>query len=157
MTISANNILFKEKDKLDLAFIYQILDELSNQFHIYLIILVNENEDTSIITEKLSMLIDDGIVQKQRILYTSKLEGLCAMVRSIDPFIHVESQSFVISNLIRFINQFWFINLNKENIEKIINDSTTTNNTSSTLMTKVKQFNNLQDTLSKEKLNLNKK
>ncbi len=50
------------------------------------------------------------------------------MVRSIDPFAHIESHCFVIGNLIRFINQFWYLGdeseldavINKENIQNMI-------------------------------------
>lgn len=60
-------------------------------------------------------------------MFSSKLEGVCAMVRSIDPFAHLESQAFVVGNLIRFINQFWYIGddnelnglISKENIQSM--------------------------------------
>jgi hypothetical protein len=55
------------------------------------------------------------------------MEGVCAMVRSIDPFAHVDSNALVVGNLIRFINQFWYIGdenelnnlISKENIQSV--------------------------------------
>jgi hypothetical protein len=51
----------------------------------------------------------------------------------------------VISNLIRFVNEFWFVNLKKENIEEIIYlDSNNSTSNLSALINKVKIYNKLE-------------
>jgi hypothetical protein len=64
LTIHANNILFDDVNNLDIGVFYQNIDILSKQFSIYLIFLVNENEDTNKILEKLTPLFDDNILLK---------------------------------------------------------------------------------------------
>lgn len=48
------------------------------------------------------------------------------MIRSIDPFAHIESHSFVVSNLIRFINLFWYLGDENELKESIKKDNNQT-------------------------------
>ena len=39
------------------------------------------------------------------------------MVRSLDPYIHIEFNKYIIIQLVRYINEFWFINKNNEEDE----------------------------------------
>ena len=51
----------------------------------------------------------------------------------------------MISNLIRFVNEFWFVNLKKENIEEIISlDSNNSTSNLSALVNKVKIYSKLE-------------
>ena len=64
LTINANDILIKDIDNIDLSQFYEDLDNLSKQFDLYLLILINENENQEKIIEKLSALVDDKIIYK---------------------------------------------------------------------------------------------
>ncbi len=64
LTINAQDLLYKDLNDLDISFIYPILDSLSQAFDIYLIVLVDENEDLNKITDKFSVLIEDNLVLK---------------------------------------------------------------------------------------------
>ena len=82
------------------------------------------------------------------------------MVRSLNPIAHIEcrfnhikykfiintlANSSVVSNLFRFVNEFWFLNLKNENIEEIITlDSTNSSSNSSAFINKVKIFKKLE-------------
>jgi hypothetical protein len=64
LTINAQDLLYKDLNDIDLSFVYQVIDNLAQAFDIYLIILVNENEDLDKITEKFSVLIEDNLLLK---------------------------------------------------------------------------------------------
>lgn len=64
LTISAQNILFTKINNIEMSKIYPQLDALAKNFDLFLIILINENDDTQTILEKLSVLFDDGIIFK---------------------------------------------------------------------------------------------
>jgi hypothetical protein len=64
LTISANDILFKDINDIDISYVYQILDKLSSSFDLYLIILIDEKDDTENIIEKFSVLVEDKIIFK---------------------------------------------------------------------------------------------
>ena len=99
-------------------------------------------------------IIEDNIVYKHRILFCTSKEGLCAMIRSLDPIIHIEYDNYVVINLIRYINEFWFINSQKEKELKEIHNKIEkdTNNAKldiKDLMKKIKFFSSTENMLSK--------
>lgn len=92
LTLNCIGTLFKDLNNFDLSEIYSYTSLLSKNYEIFLLLLVNENEDQELILNKFKPLIEDNIILKHRILFCSKLEGLCAMVRSINPIVHIESK-----------------------------------------------------------------
>jgi hypothetical protein len=64
LTINAQDLLYRDLKNLDISFIYPILEILCQQYDIYLIIKVSENEDTNSVLDKFTVLFDDGIVLK---------------------------------------------------------------------------------------------
>jgi hypothetical protein len=64
LTIDANDILLSDPRNIDISGFYTILDRLSKFFDIYLIIIIDENEDQNAIIEKLADLYRDDIVKK---------------------------------------------------------------------------------------------
>jgi hypothetical protein len=60
------------------------------------------------------------------------------MVRSIDPFAHIESNALVVGNLIRFINQFWYVGDENELNSLISKESI------QSLASKIKKYSNLE-------------
>ena len=160
MTISINGLLFfnSKITNDDLPKIYEALDSLSEKYNLFLIVkLENNNEIYKIkdeILEKLETIIEDNIVYKHRILFCSTKDGLCAMIRSLDPIIHIEFDDYVIINLIRYINEFWFINSEidkeiKEIHNKIENDTNNAKLDTKDLMNKIKFYKSTEEMLSK--------
>jgi hypothetical protein len=64
LSITANNILFNSFDKIDLANCYQLLDKLSQSYDLYVVILIEENDDQNKILEKLEDLFEDKIIYR---------------------------------------------------------------------------------------------
>ena len=150
MTINVNGLLFKDEKSIDEAKFYQLLDLLSDHHEIFLICKVEENTDKNAILEKLKTIIEDNIVYKHRILFCTTIDGLCAMVRSIDPMVHIEHDDYVIINLIRYINEFWLVREDKDNERKLIynkvkNDANNAKLNIDSLMEKVKMFSNIEE------------
>ena len=120
MTININGLLFNEENEVfNIDYIYNILDKLSDKYNIFLIIKINnlENQEKikNEILNKLKIIYENNLVYKHRILFCSTLEGLEAIIRSIDPIIHIEYNDIIVINLIRYINEFWFIK--KDNLK----------------------------------------
>ena len=120
MTININGLLFNEEnDIFNIDYIYNILDKLSDKYNIFLIIkiknLENQEKIMNEILNKLKLIYENNLVYKHRILFCSTLEGLEAIIRSIDPIIHIEYNDIIVINLIRYINEFWFIK--KDNLK----------------------------------------
>lgn len=118
MTININGLLFNEEnDIFNIDYIYNILDKLSDKYNIFLIIkiknLENQEKIMNEILNKLKLIYENNLVYKHRILFCSTLEGLEAIIRSIDPIIHIEYNDIIVINLIRYINEFWFIKKDK--------------------------------------------
>lgn len=97
LMINGSSIFLKENDlkNLDISLMYQFLDKLSHFYDLYLVFLIDNENQIKEITEKLDILTEDKIILKHRILFASKFEGICAMVRSIDPFAHIEGKNFL--------------------------------------------------------------
>ncbi len=160
MTISINGLLFfnSKITNDDLPKIYETLDSLSEKYNLFLIVKLENNDEIykikDEILEKLETIIEDNIVYKHRILFCSTKDGLCAMIRSLDPIIHIEFDDYVIINLIRYINEFWFINSEidkeiKEIHNKIENDTNNAKLDTKDLMNKIKFFKSTEEMLSK--------
>ena len=150
MTISINGLLFKDEKSIDESKFYQLLDTLSDKYELFLILKVDEHADTNALLEKFKTVIEDNIVYKHRILFCGTIDGLCAMVRSIDPFVHIEYDDYVITNLIRYINEFWLVRADKEKEYKVIydkvkNDGNNAKLNIDSLMQKVKMYSSVED------------
>ena len=120
MTININGLLFNEENEVfNIDYIYNILDKLSDKYNIFLIIkiknLENQEKIMNEILNKLKLIYENNLVYKHRILFCSTLEGLEAIIRSIDPIIHIEYNDIIVINLIRYINEFWVIK--KDNLK----------------------------------------
>jgi len=147
MTININGLLFNEENEnFNIDYIYDILDNLSDKYNIFLIIKINNLENQEKIMNKilnnLKLIYENNLVYKHRILFCTTLEGLEAIIRSIDPIVHIEYNEIVVINLIRYINEFWFVKNNclksKEFIlEKIKNDHNNNNLNCNQLIEKV--------------------
>ena len=132
---------------------YQVLVSLSNNFELLLIIKAKQSKDNhKSLLDKFNVIIEDNIVYKHRILFCNTIEDLCSMIRSIDPIVHIEHSNYVITNLIRYVNEFWFINTNKDSeyktiYDKVKNDSNNNKLNITDLMIKVKYFTEINEVL----------
>lgn len=73
---------------------------------------------------------------------------------SLDPIIHIEFDDYVVINLIRYINEFWFINSKmdkeiKEIHNKIEKDTNNAKLDTKDLMKKIKFYKSIDEMLSK--------
>jgi hypothetical protein len=64
LTINAKDILFSEITNIDVSTFYSLLDKLSKTFDIYIIIMIEENEDQNAIVDNLIDLYKDDIIKK---------------------------------------------------------------------------------------------
>ena len=110
MTININGLLFSEENevfKFDYIYNIFLIIKIKN--------LENQEKIMNEILNKLKIIYENNLVYKHRILFCSTLEGLEAIIRSIDPIIHIEYNDIIVINLIRYINEFWFIK--KDNLK----------------------------------------
>jgi hypothetical protein len=64
LSINAKDILFNDLRTIDVSTFYTLLDRLSKTFDIYIIIMIDENEDQNTILDRLAELFRDDIVKK---------------------------------------------------------------------------------------------
>lgn len=163
--LSINMSLFMLDDEtpsfMDINYLYEIFDYLSEFYSLYLIIKIKCEDNDAKKMDKikedvlkfLSPIITDNIVYEHRIIFCSSNEGYIAIIRSLDPFIHIENESNVVIQLIRYINEFWFVKKKSEKIEiekKIKADQNNLNLNSHELMDKIKFYLDFQQLIKKE-------
>ena len=126
------SLLMTDKNKStlqDINYLYDLFDKLSDYYNLYLIFhIIDEKNSDKIkdsILNELKPLISDHILYEHRILFCTSIEGMIAIIRSLDPYIHVDNDNYTIIQLIRYINEFWFIqksNNDKNDISKAVKD-----------------------------------
>ena len=156
------SILMKDIKKSvleDINILYDLFDALSDYYNLYLLIYIEDNINAEKIKENilsyLEPIINDNIVYNHRIIFCTSIEGMEAIIRSLDPFIHIENDRNIVIQLIRYINEFWFMNKNN-NLEKfeiqkkVENDSNNAKQNIKELMDKIKFFDNFNEIINKE-------
>ena len=154
------SILMKDSKKSilqDINILYDLFDALSDYYNLYLLIYIEDNINAEKIKENLinylEPIINDNIVYHHRIIFCTSLEGMSAIIRSLDPFVHIESDKNLVVQLIRYINEFWFvkgINEKNEIQKKVENDSNNMKQNIKELMDKIKFFDNFNQVIDKE-------
>ena len=154
------SILMKDTKKSileDINILYDLFDALSEYYNLYLLIYIEDSINAEKIKENLldylDPLINDNIVYHHRIVFCTSMEGMSAIIRSLDPYIHIESDISLVVQLIRYINEFWFvkgINEKNEIQKKVENDSNNAKQNIKALMDKIKFFNNFNQVIEKE-------
>ena len=154
------NLLMKDNKKtilLDINYLYNLFDKLSDYYNLYLLIHIKDNINAENIKknvlEYLEPIINDNIVYEHRIIFCTSIEGMLAIIRSLDPYIHIENNNYIVVQLIRFINEFWFIkqsNEKKEIVKKIEADTNNAKQNINDLVDKIKFFSSFQDLFDKE-------
>ena len=113
----------------DIKYLYDVFDKLSDYYNLYLIFhIIDEKNGDKIkenILNQLKPLVNDHILYEHRILFCSSIEGMSAIIRSLDSYVHIDNDNYIVIQLIRYINEFWFIqrsNNDKNDIIKAIKD-----------------------------------
>ena len=154
------SLLMKDTKKsilMDIKYLYNLFDKLSDFYNIYLLIFIEDNINADKIKEKileyLEPIISDNILYDHRIIFCTSIEGMTAIIRSLDPFIHIENNNYIVVQLIRYINEFWFVKQNnekKEIVKKIEADSNNAKQNIKELVDKIKFFTSFKNLLDKE-------
>ena len=154
------NLLMKDTKKtilLDINYLYDLFDKLSDYYNLYLLIYIEDNINAETIKKSvlkyLEPIISDNIVYEHRIIFCTSIEGMSAIIRSLDPYIHIENNNYIVVQLIRFINEFWFVKENnekKEIVKKIEADTNNAKQNIKDLVDKIKFFSSFKDLFDKE-------
>jgi hypothetical protein len=154
------SLLMKDSTKttlMDINYIYELFDKLSEYYNLYLLIYIEDNINAEKIKENvleyLDPLINDNIIYEHRIVFCTSIEGMTAIIRSLDPFIHIENNNYIVVQLIRYINEFWFVKQNdekKEITKKIEADTNNAKQNIKELMDKIKFYSTFDELLDKE-------
>ena len=154
------NLLMKDTKKtilLDINYLYDLFDKLSDYYNLYLLIYIEDNINAETIKKSvlkyLEPIISDNIVYEHRIIFCTSIEGMSAIIRSLDPYIHIENNNYIVVQLIRFINEFWFVKENnekKEIVKKIEADNNNAKQNIKDLVDKIKFFSSFKDLFDKE-------
>ena len=154
------SILMKDTKKsilMDINYLYDLFDKLSDFYNLYLLVHIEDNINAEKIKENiltyLEPIISDNILYDHRIIFCTSIEGMSAIIRSLDPFIHIENNNYLVVQLIRYINEFWFVKQNnekKEIVKKIEADTNNAKQNIKELVDKIKFFPSFNDLIDKE-------
>ena len=154
------SLLMKDTKKSileDIKILYDLFDKLSELYNLYLLVFIEDDINAEKIKEKLlkylEPIINDNIVYQHRIIFCTSIEGMAAIIRSLDPFIHIENNNYIVVQLIRYINEFWFVKEKNEKGEiqnKVEKDSNNAKQNIKDLLDKIKFFNNFNQVIDKE-------
>ena len=154
------SLLMKDSKKSileDIKVLYNLFDKLSDYYNLYLLIYIEDNINAEKIKDELlkylEPIINDNIIYHHRIIFCTSIEGMMAIIRSLDPFIHIENNNYIVVQLIRYINEFWFVknkNEKDEILKKVEKDSNNAKQNISDLMSKIKFYSNFNQVIDKE-------
>ena len=120
------SLLMKDSKKSileDIKILYDLFDKLSDYYNLYLLIYIEDNINAEKIKDELlkylEPIINDNIIYHHRIIFCTSIEGMTAIIRSLDPFVHIENNNYIVVQLIRYINEFWFVK-NKNEKDEIL-------------------------------------
>ena len=154
------SLLMKDTKKtilLDINYLYNLFDKLSDYYNLYLLVFIEDNINAekikSNILDYLEPIINDNILYEHRIIFCTSIEGMSAIIRSLDPFIHIENNNYIVVQLIRYINEFWFIkekDEKKQIVKNIESDSNNAKQNINDLVDKIKFFSSFKELFDKE-------
>ena len=154
------SLLMKDSKKSileDIKILYDLFDKLSDYYNLYLLIYIEDNINAEKIKDELlkylEPIINDNIIYHHRIIFCTSIEGMTAIIRSLDPFVHIENNNYIVVQLIRYINEFWFVknkNEKDEIFKKVEKDSNNAKQNIKDLMDKIKFYSNFNQVIDKE-------
>ena len=153
-------LLMKDSKKSileDINVLYNLFDKLSDYYNLYLLIYIEDNINAEKIKDELlkylEPIINDNIIYHHRIIFCTSIEGMTAIIRSLDPFVHIENNNYIVVQLIRYINEFWFVkkkNEKHEILKKVESDSNNAKQNIKDLMDKIKFYSDFNQVIDKE-------
>ena len=153
-------LLMKDSKKSileDINVLYNLFDKLSDYYNLYLLIYIEDNINAEKIKDELlkylEPIINDNIIYHHRIIFCTSIEGMTAIIRSLDPFVHIENNNYIVVQLIRYINEFWFVkkkNEKDEILKKVESDSNNAKQNIKELMDKIKFYSDFNQVIDKE-------
>ena len=153
-------LLMKDSKKSileDIKVLYNLFDKLSDYYNLYLLIYIEDNINAEKIKDELlkylEPIINDNIIYHHRIIFCTSIEGMTAIIRSLDPFVHIENNNYIVVQLIRYINEFWFVkkkNEKDEILKKVESDSNNAKQNIKDLMDKIKFYSDFNQVIDKE-------
>ena len=153
-------LLMKDSKKSileDIKVSYNLFDKLSDYYNLYLLIYIEDNINAEKIKDELlkylEPIINDNIIYHHRIIFCTSIEGMTAIIRSLDPFVHIENNNYIVVQLIRYINEFWFVkkkNEKDEILKKVESDSNNAKQNIKDLMDKIKFYSDFNQVIDKE-------
>ena len=153
-------LLMKDSKKSileDINVLYNLFDKLSDYYNLYLLIYIEDNINAEKIKDELlkylEPIINDNIIYHHRIIFCTSIEGMTAIIRSLDPFVHIENNNYIVVQLIRYINEFWFVkkkNEKDEILKKVESDSNNAKQNIKDLMDKIKFYSDFNQVIDKE-------
>ena len=154
------SLLMKDNKKSileDIKILYDLFDKLNEFYNLYLLIFIEDDINAEKIKEKLlkylKTIINDNIVYQHRIIFCTSIEGMAAIIISLNIFINIENNNYIVVQLIRYINEFWIIKEKNEKGEiqnKVEKDSNNAKQNIKDLLDKIKFFNNFNQVIDKE-------
>ena len=154
------SLLMKDSKKSileDIKILYDLFDKLSDYYNLYLLIYYEDNINAEKIKYELlkylEPIINDNIIYHHRIIFCTSIDGMTAIIRSLDPFVHIENNNYIVVQLIRYINEFWFVknkNEKDEILKKVEKDSNNAKQNISDLMSKIKFYSIFNQVIDKE-------
>ena len=154
------SLLMKDSKKSileDIKILYDLFDKLSDYYNLYLLIYIEDNINAEKIKDELlkylEPIINDNIIYHHRIIFCTSIEGMTAIIRSLDPFVHIENNNYIVVQLIRYINEFWFVkkkNEKDEILKKVESDSNNAKQNIKDLMDKIKFYSDFNQVIDKE-------
>ena len=153
-------LLMKDSKKSileDIKVLYNLFDKLSDYYNLYLLIYIEDNINAEKIKDELlkylEPIINDNIIYHHRIIFCTSIEGMTAIIRSLDPFVHIENNNYIVVQLIRYINEFWFVkkkNEKDEILKKVESDSNNAKQNIKDLIDKIKFYSDFNQVIDKE-------
>ena len=153
-------LLMKDSKKSileDINVLYNLFDKLSDYYNLYLLIYIEDNINAEKIKDELlkylEPIINDNIIYHHRIIFCTSIDGMTAIIRSLDPFVHIENNNYIVVQLIRYINEFWFVkkkNEKDEILKKVESDSNNAKQNIKDLMDKIKFYSDFNQVIDKE-------
>ena len=129
------SLLMKDSKKSileDIKILYDLFDKLSDYYNLYLLIYIEDNINAEKIKDELLKYLEPIIN---------------------DNIVHIENNNYIVVQLIRYINEFWFVkskNEKDEILKKVEKDSNNAKQNINDLMSKIKFYSNFNQVIDKE-------
>ncbi|KAK9687390.1 hypothetical protein K7432_014807 [Basidiobolus ranarum] len=113
LTISGNKLLFDREHHI-LPESWRHLGILSQQFDLYLILTVHDQEQADKVMNELRNTNLFSLLDTRKVLFSQTTEGRSHMVRHLEPYIHIDSDISIIEKVAPFIPRCIFLDQSRD-------------------------------------------